>query len=89
MLNSLGAWTCKKIKKTAYDFFFSFPIKILIRSMDFLRSSFFKNEPLTLTQCEKSISNVLITGESNFEERNVPLIRGSFLKKELLKKSIL
>ena len=73
--------------------------------MDFLRSHFFKNEPLisctflssklvspvietlerhffTLSEC---LSNVLITGESDFDERYgqhcVQLIRGSFLKK--------
>ena len=70
--------------------------------MDFLRSYFFKNEPLisctflsskldspvnqnigeALTQTKKkSLSNVLITGESNLDERNGQLIRGSFLKK--------
>ena len=31
----------------------------------------------------------MITGESNFDEKNVQLIRGSFLKKKLLKKSVL
>ena len=40
----------------------------------------------TLSEC---LSNVLITEESNFDERNAQLIRGSFLKKYLLKKSIL
>ena len=40
----------------------------------------------TLSDC---LSNVLITGKSNFDERNVQLIRGSFLKKLLLKKFIL
>ena len=30
-----------------------------------------------------------LTGESNFDERNAQLIRGSFLKKQILKKSIL
>ena len=77
--------------------------------MDFLRSYFFKNEPLiscpflsskldspvikTLERhslnVKKCLSNVLITGESNLDKRNGQLIRGSFLKKELLKKSIL
>ena len=69
--------------------------------MDFLRSNFFKNEPLiscpflsskldspviktletlffTLSEC---LSNVLITGESNLDERNGQLIRGSFLNR--------
>ena len=62
--------------------------------MDFLRSYFFKNElrmkldsPViktlerrffTLSDC---LSNVLITGKSNFDEINGQLIRGSFLKK--------
>ena len=32
----------------------------------------------TLSEC---LSNVLITGESNLDERNGQLIRGSFLKK--------
>ena len=32
----------------------------------------------TLSEC---VSNVLITGESNFDERNAQMIRGSFLKK--------
>ena len=70
--------------------------------MDFLRSYFFKNEPLdqlpisfikirfscnqnigeTLTRCKKSVSNVLITGESNFDEINGQLIRGSYLKRK-------
>ena len=72
--------------------------------MDFLRSYFFKNEPLiswtflsskldspviknqnigeTLTQCKKvSPMFWLGTGESDFDERNVQLIKGSFLKK--------
>ena len=35
------------------------------------------------------ISNGLITGESNFDERNIQLIRGWFLKKQLFKKSML
>jgi hypothetical protein len=35
---------------------------------------------------KKCLSDVLFTGESNFDERNVQLIQGSFLKKELLKK---
>ena len=35
----------------------------------------------TLSEC---LSNVLITGESNFDERNVQLIRGSFGKEILL-----
>ena len=42
---------------------------------------------------KKCFSNVSITGESNFDERNVQrnvqLIIGSFLKKKLLKKSTL
>ena len=58
--------------------------------MDFLRSNFFKNEPqlpifsskldslviktLELSEC---LSNVLITGESDLDERNGKLIRGS------------
>jgi hypothetical protein len=69
--------------------------------MDFLRSSFLKDEPLiscpslspnsnypviktlerhffTLSEC---LSNLLITGESNLDEENGQLIRGSFLKK--------
>ena len=65
--------------------------------MDFVRSYFFTNETLgswtkldspviktleihffTLSEC---VSNVLITGESNFDERNAQMIRGSFLKK--------
>ena len=62
--------------------------------MDFFRSYFFKNERrmksdspvikklerhiFTLCEC---LSNVLITGESNFDEINAQLIRGLFLKK--------
>ena len=62
--------------------------------MDFFRSYYFKNElrmkldsPViktlerrffTLSHC---LSNVLITGKSNFDEINGQLIRGSFLKK--------
>ena len=46
-----------------------------------IRFSCNQNIGETLTQCEKSVSNVLITGESNCDERNGQLIRGSFLKK--------
>ena len=58
--------------------------------MDYLRSYFFKNEPLIScpffsskldSQSKKCLSNVLISGESDFDERNEQLIRGSFLKK--------
>ena len=38
-----------------------------------LKSHFFE-----LSEC---FSNVLITGESNFDENSVQLLRGSFLKK--------
>ena len=67
--------------------------------MDFLRSYSFKIEPLiscsflssrfscnqniiTLSEC---LSNVLITGESNFDEKNSKKC-STFLKKELLLK---
>ena len=40
-----------------------------------------KNKLLNLKKSAECLSNVLITGESNFDERNVQLIRGSFLKK--------
>ena len=69
--------------------------------MDFLRSYFFKNEPLiscpflspkldfpvikTLERQSLNVKkcpfDVLIRGESNFDEINGQLIRGSFLKK--------
>ena len=68
--------------------------------MDFLRSNFFKNEPLISLPFLSSkldppviktlerlffyiecLSNVLITGESNLDDRNGQMIRGSFLKK--------
>ena len=60
--------------------------------MEFVRSFFFTNETLgschffhqnkivikTITQCKKKcLSNVLISGESNFDEINGQLIRGS------------
>ena len=62
--------------------------------MDFLKSYFFKNEPLiscpffssklkspVIKTLERHSLNVMITGECNFDERNAQLIRGSFLKK--------
>ena len=56
-----------------------------------LDSSMIKRD--THSEKKKSFSNVLITGESNLDEsrdeRNGQLIRGSFLKKYLLTKSIL
>ena len=61
--------------------------------MDFLRSYFFMNDSPVIKTLErrslnvkKCLFNVLITGESNFDERNGQRIRGSFLKKWLLKK---
>ena len=61
--------------------------------MDFLRSYFFMNDSPVMKTLErrslnvkKCLFNVLITGESNFDERNGQRIRGSFLKKWLLKK---
>ena len=41
-----------------------------------------KLESLNVKMC---LSNVMITEESNFDERNSPLISGSILKKELLR----
>ena len=56
--------------------------------MDFVRSYFFTNETLgnwtlerhffKLSEC---LSNVLTVVESEFDERNVQLIRGSLVKK--------
>ena len=38
----------------------------------------FERHPFKVKKCR---SSVLITGESNLDERNEPLTRGSFLKK--------
>ena len=46
-----------------------------------LDSSIIKTLERHSLRAKKSFSNVLITGESNLDERNGQLIRGSFLKK--------
>ena len=46
--------------------------------MDFFKKYFFKNEQLIFFTLSECLSNVLITGESTFDEKNVQLIRGSF-----------
>jgi hypothetical protein len=45
-----------------------------------MRFSCDQNIGETLTQCKKVSPIVLITGESNFDERNAQLIRASFLE---------
>ena len=55
--------------------------------MDFLRSHFFKNEPVMKTlerKCfyfERVSLQYFDTGESNLGERNEQLVRASFLNK--------
>jgi len=54
--------------------------------MDFLRTYIFKNEPLISCISFMCLSNVLISGEFSFDERNGQLIRGSFLKNPYFKR---
>ena len=83
-------------KKSKYIMYWPFRLNVRwlkfdLWSMDFLRIYFLRNEILLswtfpVIKIRFSLSNVLIRGESNFD---VQLNRVSFLKKLLLKKSIL
>ena len=55
-----------------------FSCPLLSSKLDSLVIKTLKRNSLNVKKCP---SNVLITGESNFDEKNAQLIRGSFLKK--------
>ena len=56
---------------------------LLSSKLDFLVIKILERHSLNVKKC---LSNVLITEESNFDEKNVQLIRGSFGREILLLK---